>query len=364
MDNIPWARPFFTGREEEYLLDAFRSTWISGGEYISRFEELFTGIHSIPNGITVSSGTAALQLSLLAFGLSPEDEVIIPGFSFAAASNMVTAAGGQPVYADIDERTWCLDPSAVVPLINEKTRGIIAVHTYGNVCDMHSLRDTAQKHGLFIIEDAAEAAFSKYNGSYAGSLSDAGCFSFHATKTITTGEGGFILSPDKEFTDRIRLMRDHGLRRIKHYWHDTRGYNFRLTNLQAAIGCAQLEYRDDIIMLKNAVYKAYHERLSGVRGIRFQHFENNVEPVVWTVALELDENAFIADRDSIMGRLTEKGIETRPGFYPYSSMPIYNAPALPVSLSVASKVICLPTFCAITDDEVSYICQSLKSLRR
>ena len=360
---IPWAKPYFFGKEKAYLNNALESTWISGGYYIERFESIFTRHLHSKYGITVSNGTTALQLAILALGIGPGDEVIIPGFTFAAPANMVIMAGATPVYADIDSKTWCIDPRSVENRITNKTKAIIPVHVYGNVCDMDPLKKIAKKHRLFIIEDAAEAAFSKYKGKFAGTFGDIGCFSFQATKTIAMGEGGFVLTNNKKLYEKMWLIRNHGMKE-RRYWHEMIGYNFRLTNLQAAVGYGQLKNLKKIIADRKRVYRLYLECLSDIEGITPQHFQSEVDPVVWAFALKINPVIFKAGRNALISSLLKSGIETRPGFYPFSSMPIYdNAPSLPVSSEVSTNVLSLPFFTSLKEKEIKYVCGCLRSLK-
>jgi len=358
--DIPWAKPFLGEKEKAYLTDALASAWISGGPYVERFEHDFSSRMKSSVGVAASSGTAALQLAVTASGLGPGDEVIVPGFSFAAPVNVVLNTGATPVYADVDPWTWCIDPVFIEKKVTSKTKAIIVVHIYGNVCDMDAIMTIARKHQLTVIEDAAEAAFSKLNGRFAGTWGDAGVFSFQATKTITTGEGGFVLSLKQEWLDHMRLMRDHGMSKDKRYWHDVRGFNFRLTNLQAAVGCAQLDNIQAIIVKKQRVYEEYCRQLHGIPGVTMQEFKAGVAPVVWAVALRLDPGICRWGRDDVMNRMGEEGIETRPGFYPFSAMPLYRTPALSVASRIAGEILILPSFTGLTSDEISRVCDSLK----
>lgn len=362
-DLIPWAKPVYFGKEKEYVLDAVNSTWISGGPYVDRLEKDFTAHNGAEHGLTVSNGTAALQLVLAALGIGPGDEVIVPAFSFAAAANMVMNLKAVPVYADINPDTWCMDPRGLEKLISARTRAVLPVHTYGNVCDMEQLGDICDKHRLLLIEDAAEAAFSKYNGKFAGTFGDAGCFSFQATKTMTTGEGGFVLASGSELHNKLLLLRDHGMNKKRRYWHDAAGYNFRMTNLQAALGCAQLENIAAILSEKKRVFRDYQAELGEEKGIKLQTFTPGADPAVWTAAVMLDDAFFPGGRDACIRTLLDKGIETRPGFYPFSAMPLYKAPRSQVAESVSAKIICLPSFCGLSKEDIAYICGCLKGLR-
>ncbi|MFA4955713.1 MAG: DegT/DnrJ/EryC1/StrS family aminotransferase [Candidatus Methanoperedens sp.] len=359
---IPWAKPCLFGNEKDYVVDALDSTWISGGKYVELFEENFARLIGTQYALTASNGTAALHLALLALGIGPRDEVIVPDFTFVACGNTVLYTGARPVYVDVDPKTWCIDPEEVEKAITERTKAIIPVHIYGNVCDMDPLMKIAEKNNLYIIEDVAEAMFSKYKGRYAGSFGDISCFSFQATKTITMGEGGAVLTNDKKLFDRMRILRSHGMREGQRYWHDFIGYNYRLTNMQAALGCAQLEKKDQLIDEKKRIYKRYVKNLSNIEGIKLQHIPDDVDPVIWAFALEIDPDHFTGNRDFLISELLKRGIETRPGFYPFSVMPLYDAPSVPISESIGKNVLSLPSFPSISNSEIDFICEQLKSL--
>lgn len=360
--RIPWAEPFLKGKERDYVLQALDSTWISGGEFIDKFEADFSRLLGAKCALTASSGTAALHLALMAAGIGPGDEVIIPGFTFVAPANMVLQTGAEPVFVDIEPRTWCIDIGEVKKSITKKTRAIIPVHVYGNVCDMTALTEIARDRGIYVIEDVAEAVFSKYRGRFAGSFGDLGCFSFQATKTITMGEGGVVVTDDDGLCDRMRVLRSHGMREDKRYWHDVVGYNYRLTNLQAALACAQLENADNIVKEKARVYNRYRQNLCNLPGIEFQYIPEEVEAVMWAVAIKLSQEHSEGDRDLLVRELLKRNIETRPGFYPFSLMPLYKSEPLPVAEATGRNVISLPSSASLTDEEIVYICHHLKTL--
>jgi len=362
--KISWASPSFGGNEREYLLDALDSTWISGGPYVNKLEETFARIMGREHAIAVSNGTTALQLGLLALGIGPGDEVIVPGFAFVAAGNTVIHCGATPVFADVDPDTWCLDPRCARKAITSATKVILPVHTYGNICAMDEICALADECGLAVIEDTAEAAFSKWGDSYAGSIGDVGCYSFHATKTITTGEGGMVTTDNQALADKMRLLRDHGMRKGTKYWHDCVGYNFRMTNLQAAIGCAQLERLDTVLEARAGLYEHYYERLSRIKGARLQRFYDKVQPAVWALGVILDRELIHVERDEVMQRLEDFGIEVRPGFYPFSVMPAYKSTSQPVAEDVSSRIICLPFHPSLSAEDVDYICDRLTEVIR
>ena len=361
---IPWAKPHFGGKERAYLLRALDSTWISGGEFVDKLEVDFARLMGKRFSVSTSNCTTALHLALMAAGVGAGDEVIVPGFTFVAPANMVLQTGAKPVFADIDKDTWCIDCGSIEKCLSNKTKAIIAVHIYGNVCDMERIREISNSNSLIVIEDVAEAAFSKYKGRFTGSIGDLGCFSFQATKTITTGEGGMVLTDKPEFDKEMRILRDHGMRQEKRYWHDRIGYNYRLTNLQAALGCAQLEMLESIINEKERIYREYKSRLLNVPGIKMQHVADYISPVMWTVGIQIDPDYFLGNRDYIMKKLLEANIETRPGFYPFSVMPVYDCPKLPVAEKVSRDIIVLPSFTSIENSEIEYICHKLLDLMR
>jgi len=357
---IPWAKPVLFGNEKRYLLDALDSTWISGGKYVELLEKSIAEHCGVKFGVAVSNGTTALHLSLLALGIGPDDEVIVPGFTFVAPVNMVIAVGAKPVYADIDTKTWCIDVESIKKCITSRTKAIIPVHLYGNVYAMREIMKLAHSKDLYVIEDSAESAFSRYRNKYAGTFGNLGCLSFHATKTITTGEGGMVLTDDESLYKKMLIIRDHGMRKDKRYWHDVVGFNFRMTNFQAALGYAQFEKLDIILRNRERVYKTYCRELDSVCGIEMQYFSPEVQPVVWTVAIKLTSKYPEGHRDYVMKKLFQANIETRPGFYPLSLMPPYKAPLSPVSVNVSKNVICLPTYPSLKNEEIKYICSQLK----
>jgi perosamine synthetase len=359
---IPWATPHFWGREQEYAHDALASSWISGGPFVQRFETALADELDAPHVVTVSNGTTAIHLAYLALGIGPGDEVIVPGFAFMAAANVAVHVGATPVFAEVDPTTWCLDVANVEKLISPRTRVIVPIHTYGNVCDMDALCAVASATGTPILEDAAEAFASTWNGKKAGAIGLMGTLSFHATKTITTGEGGAVVTADAELDERMRLFRSHGMGK-RRYWHEVHGHNFRLTNMQAAIGCAQLESIDQIVSERNRVRSHYVSRLSAQSGIRLQEFSNHVSPVVWAMAVWLEEEAFPQGRDAVICQLETKSIETRPGFHAASEMSIYSSGPLPTCESVSRSVLVLPTFPTLTGDDIDRICDELLDLR-
>jgi len=362
--HIPWAEPRYWGDELALANDALQSTWISGGPYVDRLELDLGRFLGSPDVVATSNGTTAIHAAYLALGVQPGDEIIVPAFAFMAAANVAMHVGARPVFADIDPDTWCLTAASVEACITARTRGIVPVHTYGNVCDMQPILELAKSHRLWVLEDAAEALGSTYQGMQAGTIAPIGTYSLHATKTITTGEGGAVATREPELASRMRLMRSHGVS-SRRYWHDVAGHNFRLTNVQAAIGCAQLQQIDRITAERERVLNRYVDELRGLDGVTLQAVTEGVTPIIWAVAVRLDPHAFAVDRDVAMARLAEAGIETRPGFYSAGDMShLYAVGQTPHASQVAREVVSLPSSPTVSDEEIAYIVGRLKALAR
>lgn len=360
---IPWAKPDFWGNEQRYVIESLTSTWISGGPFVERFERDFARCHSVPFAVTSSNGTAALHMAFLALGIGPGDEVIVPGFGFLASAHIALHMGATPVFAEVEPRTWCLEATEIEKRMSLRTKMIVPVHTYGNVCDMENILALAASARIAVVEDAAESLFSRYKGRLAGTFGTLGTFSFQATKTITTGEGGMVVTSDKNLYEKMCLYRSHGMLRKRYYWHELPGHNFRLTNIQAALGCAQLNEMVTIVRERRRVHEQYKLHLSQVPGVTMQYFSPGVEPALWTMAVKLDPMAYRQGRDSVMEQMRNKKIETRNGFYAPSLMPGYSCPSLPICEELSRQILSLPTFASLSNDQISYICDTLKNLR-
>jgi len=356
---IPWASPTYWGNEEQYVLDALKSSWISGGQYVERLERDFGKFCSAEHVISSSNGTTAIHMAYLALGIGPGDEVIVPGFGFMAAANVALHVGAKPVFSEVDSQTWCMTAAHVEPCITPRTKAIVPIHTYGNVCEMEDIMALARTHDLIVVEDAAEAIGSRYKGVMAGTIAEVGVYSFHATKTITTGEGGAVICRDPKLSERMKLFRSHGMG-ARRYWHEVAGHNFRLPNMQAAIGCAQLEHMDAIVRERRRVYAKYQEMLQPIEGISLQHYPGDVDPVVWAIALRVDEKVFRDGRDALMKMLLQRGIETRPGFFSADTMPhIYGDQVLPICAELSQQVLSVPSSPIVTNEQIECICHAL-----
>jgi perosamine synthetase len=281
------------------------------------------------------------------------------------AANVARHMGATPVFADVDPATWCVTAPEIEKRLSPRTRLIVPIHTYGNMCEMDEILEVARRRGVMVVVDAAEAFASRHRGRLAGTVAPVGTYSFHATKTITTGEGGMVVTDDDAIADRIGLYRSHGMRRKRFYWHDVAGHNFRLTNLQAALGVAQLEQVDAIVRERRRVHATYTRFLSDLPGVTLQQFPSSVDGVLWAIAVILDPAAYSQGRDMVMRQMRESGIETRPGFVAPRSMPhLYDSPELPAAERLSDQVLSLPTFPTLLDEHIVSICSALRALRR
>ncbi len=366
--RIPVAAPALVGREREYVLDCLDSTWISSsGKYLARFESDFAEFCGVRHAISCCNGTVAVHLALLASGIGPGDEVIVPTLTYVATANPVVYCGAQPVFVDAEPRTWNMDPERVAEAITPRTRAIVVVHLYGHPVDMDPILKLAESHGLRVIEDAAEAHGATYHGRVVGSMGSLATFSFYGNKIITTGEGGMVVCDDDELAATVRQLHGQGQEPGRRYWFPIVGFNYRMTNIEAAIGLAQLERIDWHLSRRREIVGWYREELAGVEGIELSPEEPWAQSAFWIVCAVLDENRFGA-RDDAMAALDGAGIETRPFFYPLHTLPMYFAAnkgkAFPVAEDLARRGLNLPSSATLTRDEVAYVCDQLRSLAR
>jgi perosamine synthetase len=358
--HLPIAEPLLGGNELAYVTDCIVSNWISSsGKYVKMFEENFAKFIGTQYAVATSNGTTALHLAILVSDIGPGDEVIVPSISFIATANAVTYTGATPIFVDIDPQTWTLNPLQLEAAITEKTKAIIPVHLYGHPADMNPILEIAAAHNLTVIEDAAEAHGATYQGRTVGSIGDLAIFSFYGNKIITTGEGGMITTDSKELADKIKVLRDHGMSVTKKYWHPVLGYNYRLTNMQAAVGVAQLEKIDRILEAKLEIARMYNRMLRNIPGIQLPPHEDWAENVYWLYSIVITDE-FGISRDSLMEKLTQLGIESRPFFPPMHQQPIYNAGVkLPVSESVSQNGLSLPSSAGMSQQMVQRIAENI-----
>lgn len=340
------------------MSDAVLSGWVSSlGPYIERFEADFAEFCGVKHCIATSNGTVAIHLALKVLGIGPGDEVVVPDLTFVATANAVALAGAKPVLADVRASDWCLDPESVERLITPRTRAVIPVHLYGHPCAMAELQELARRHDLALIEDAAEAHGAEYRGQRVGGLGDCATFSFYGNKIITTGEGGAITTDSDEIADRARFLRDHGMSREKRYWHTEVAYNYRMTNLQAALGVAQFGRVEQFIEARDRILEQYRSRLEPA-GMRLNPRLHGTRPINWMTCVLL-EGVDRDARDRVMATMKSMGVDSRPFFYPLSTMPMYESTVGKVAADLSARGLNLPTYPELTEAEIDRVCDAL-----
>ncbi len=362
--HIPVSEPLLGGNEEKYVLECVRSSWISSlGKFIPEFEGKFARFCGSKHGVAVMNGTVALQLALAALGIKEGDEVIVPDLTFVATANAVRYLGAKPVFVDSEMKTWNIDPEKIAAAITKETKAIIPVHLYGHPCDMDPIIEIAKKHKLFVVEDAAEAHGAEYKGRKVGSIGDVGCFSFYGNKIITTGEGGMCITGDAKLAGRMHFLKDHAMRPEKRYWHPELGFNFRMTNVQAAIGVAQLEQIENFIAIKRRNAQLYSSLLQKIKGLTLQPEMPWARNVYWMHSVLVGEKDFGCSRDELMARLKAKGIDSRPFFYPVHQFPMYSSGYsdrdFPVAVELSRSGINLPSSAKLSEDDIRYVCGAI-----
>ena len=362
IDYIPISQPSITQKEIDYVTDAVKSGWVSSlGTYVNKFEKMFSEYCDTKYALTTANGTVALHLALAALGINQEDEVIVPDFTFVATANAVKYLGAKVITVDIDEETYCISPKAIEKAITSKTKAIVPVHLYGHPANMDEINKIAKNNNVFVIEDAAEAHGAEINGEKVGGLGEAGIFSLYGNKIITSGEGGIITTNNHILYEKMKYLRDQAMSYEKRYWHTEIGFNYRMTNLQAALALAQLERINKILDKKLEIFSWYHNYLNNINGIKLNPKLDNYKNVYWVICIELlnfSEN----ERDTLMAKLNEKHIDSRPYFYPISEMPMYSSVYTPVTKLISKRGINLPSYYDITQDQVVYICKELIKL--
>lgn len=360
--HISLAQPQLNGNEYKYLMDAFFSTWISStGKYITQFEKSFSKYCGMKYGVATSNGTTALHLALAALGIGKGDEVIVPDITFAATINAVIYTGATPVIVDIEEDSWCINPDEIEKAITPRTKAIIPVHIYGQPCNMERIGELAQKNSLYIIEDCAEAHGAEWKNKKVGSFGIISCFSFFGNKVVTTGEGGMCVTNSKELNDKMRILRDHGMSKEKKYYHEVIGFNYRMTNLQAAIGTAQVERIESILEWRQKLENQYRQVLSKIDGVSLQR--NDIpdrRKIAWLVSILVDEEK----RDKLLTTLKDNEVDVRAFFIPLSEMDIYKKYARDcyISKKISKMGINLPTTYEIREKEITKIASVITSV--
>lgn len=368
--KVPVARPLFDDEEVRFASDAVRAGEISGnfGKYISQFENDFAKYCGVQYGITTTNGTTALHLALVALGIGSGDEVLVQTFTNMATVFAVRYVGARPVAIDIEPDTWNLDPNLLESKITPKTKAIMVVHIYGHSVDMDPVMEVAKKHKLFVIEDCAEAHGAEYKGKRVGSFGDISCFSFYANKIITTGEGGMVVTDNKELADRARSL--HSLsygRGPNKFMHEEVGYNYRMSNVIAAIGCAQLAKIERIITMKRDLASFYNHELAGLVALQLPVEKSYAKNVYWMYLVVL-RGAWQGRRKEMMDALKERGVETREAFVPYNQQDIFIRDGLvksdecPVANYVGENGFYLPSGPVISGEEKDHVVSSLREV--
>ncbi|HEY7862527.1 MAG TPA: DegT/DnrJ/EryC1/StrS family aminotransferase [Thermoanaerobaculia bacterium] len=368
---IPVWEPVLDGREEDYVRDALRSNWVSSlGPYILKFEESFAEYCGARYGVACSSGTAALHIAMVALGIGPGDEVLIPDFTLIVSANTVILSGAKPVLVDVDPKTWCLDPGRLEERITSRTRAVMPVHMYGHPCDMPAIREIARRRNLFVVEDAAEAHGAEIAGRRVGTFGDAGCFSFYGNKILTTGEGGMVVTDDARLAERLRLLRNQAFEE-RRFVHHVMGFNYRLTNVQAAIGLAQVERIDEKLARKKEIAAWYRELLPGA-DVQLPAELPGVRNVHWMFGVMLGDS-YTHGRDEVMRRMRELGVETRAFFCPMHLQPVFVEGAdrrypdiagrFPVSEDLWNRGLYLPSGLGLTRAQAEEVVSRLRECR-
>ncbi|MBI1280612.1 MAG: aminotransferase class I/II-fold pyridoxal phosphate-dependent enzyme [Anaerolineaceae bacterium] len=368
-EHIYVSGPSITQKEIDYVTDAVTNAWYGNANVFNkRFEDAFAAYHGVKFAVALPSCTAAIHLALLALNIHEGDEVIVPELTWIASSAPISYVGATPIFADVDTKTWCLSAESFEKCITPRTKAVITVDLYGNVPDMDAIRTIANQHSIAIIEDAAEAVGASYKGHKAGSLGEVGVFSFHGSKTLTTGEGGMLITNNDTLYERVLFYRDHGRRPgDKLFWNHEVAYKYKMSSMQAALGLAQLERIDELVERKRTIFANYEEQLSGIAGITLNYEAPDTTNVYWMVTAIVDSK-FGFDKETLGAALAKRDIDTRPFFYPLSAIPAYaDTPQAqgakdrnPVSYSISPYGINLPCGMDMTEEKIAYVCDALK----
>ena len=351
MIEFPIYRPFIGDREKELVMDCLESTWISSrGKYVDLFESRLSEISGVKHAISMHNGTHPLHIACILSGVNKGDEVIVPAFSYVATANVVAYCDAKPVFVDVDSNTWNIDPEKIEVKINSSTKAIIVVDIYGYPAEYEEIKRICKKHNIKLIADSAESIGANYQGDNSGSFGELSTFSFFGNKTITTGEGGALLTNSDSFADRARQLKNQGNSTTQRYFHDVLGFNYRMTNIQAAIGLAQLERLEEILEKKRQIYLQYYEILAEY--VSFQPLVKDIRSSYWLVSFCLPGHV---ERDKLEEYLMNKGIETRPFFSPMDELPYFERGDYPVSRDISRRGISLPSYPQLNSADIKYI---------
>lgn len=363
MERISIAEPVFNGNEKKYLMECIDTGWVSAnGRFVNEFQNKFADYCGSKYAIACANGTVTLMLIMKALNIGPGDEVIMPTLTYVATANAVASCGAKPVFVDSDPDTWNVDPAAIEAAITHNTKAIIPVHLYGLACDMTAIMDISIRYGIPVVEDAAEAHGAIWDGKRVGSIGKIGSFSFFGNKIITCGEGGMIVTDDDDLYRRMNLLKAQGMDSKKRYWHVIRGYNYRMTNMQAAVGLGQLEKIDWHIAERRRVADIYKRMLNEKLGgyVKVQKVDNSENHVYWMNSIILTDKVK-KTRDEVMDEMEQANIEMRPLFYPMHIMPVYRDVDLnlPVAEKLAERGINLPSHSGLDEEKIGYIVDNL-----
>lgn len=354
--KYPIYLPDITEHEKTLVNDCLNSSWISSrGKYIEQFEECVAAFVGTRFGVAVSNGTVALHLAYLVYGIGPGDEVIVPDLTYVAAANAILYVNATPVFVDVDRKTWNISSECMKARITSRTKAVIVANLYGTPPEMDEIYKIASDNNIIIIEDAAESLGAEYNSIKAGNLGQIGTLSFFGNKTITTGEGGMVLTNCDETQKKLKVLRNQGNSENIRYFHDILGYNYRMTNIQAAIGVAQMTRINQILEKKKKIQKWYENALSGL--VEFQYTSSNIKSSYWMVCFLLQNEE---SRDKLIKKLDSFGIETRPFFKPISSMPYYPIVNNNVAYDLSRRGLCVPSYPSLFKTDVEFICEIIK----
>jgi perosamine synthetase len=359
--TILTAGPSITQKEIEYVCDAVRHGWNEDWDgYLKRFEKTFAEYIGTRFALCTSSCTGGLHLALLGLGIGPGDEVLVPEISWVATASTVVYTGATPVFVDVDPDTWCLDPVSAARAVTPRTRAIIPVHLYGHPTDMEAVDQLARTHNLKLLEDAAPALGAEVHGRRVGGLGHAAAFSFQGAKIMVTGEGGMVVTDDEGLHERMRHLGDHGRDPHVPFFISAIGYKYKMSNLQAALGLAQLERIDELVARKRQIFEWYRQRLEGVPGLRLNTERPWARNTYWMASVVLDEGLGVS-RDAVVAGLKQRHIDSRPFFPPMSSFPMFasRAETNPVAYRIAGRGINLPSGHNLTEEAIDHVCESL-----
>lgn len=364
-EKILVSGPWITDKEVVYAADAARNGWNHHCfDYINRFEALAREYLNVEYAIGMSSCTGALHMAILSLGIGKDDEVIVPESTWIATINALEYVQAVPVFVDIDEVSWTIDPQKIEEAITEKTKAIIVVHLYGHPCNMEKIMKIAKAHDLYVIEDAAQSMGGEICGKKTGTIGDVGCFSFHGSKSIVMGEGGLLVTNNKEVFEKAKFYSDQGKHPTRRFFNIAIGYKYKLSNLQAAVGAAQMERVEEIVAKKRQIFLWYQERLQGLEDVRLNAEIFGAKNTYWMPTIVLGDS-YTIDGYQLSEELLKRNIDTRPFFYPLSMMPMFEGKKRfcnEVAYKYASRAVNLPAGCCLTEEEVDYICAQVKNI--